>query len=428
MCSPPAAVRIVTSLRSAPMPMSEREMSLTTTASSPFSRSLARPCSTAPLPCSAANPTRVCPGRRPAASVLEHVRGRFELQAQMLAAGLLELAVGGRGGPEVGDGGGHQQHVAGGELPLARVGELGGGGDLVPCDPRGASQRDVGGDHRHLGAARVGGLRERQPHAPRGAITDEAHAVDRLAGTTGGDEYAQALPRVPGRWCGFRGAAGRIDGEQPLAELQQPRGVGEAAHPLLSLRREAAGVGLDHVHAAGAQRVEVGAHGGVFVHAVVHRGRHDDRAGGGERGARQQVVGEAAGELGDRVGGGGRDQVEVGVAHQLEVADRLVGRGLLAGERPARGVALELVDEHRRAAQRRERCAPHEATRGGRLHDPHRVTGARRKAHELERLVGGDPAAHPEQDSGHTGVSEGRGSAGKRWSAACPRTSTDNGT
>ena len=44
---------------------------------------------------------------------------------------------------------------------------------------------------------------------------------------------------------------------------------------------------------------------------------------------------------------------------------------------------------------------PDEALARGRLHDPHRVARRRRQAHELECLVGGDPAADAEQDPGH---------------------------
>ncbi len=116
---------------------------------------------------------------------------------------------------------------------------------------------------------------------------------------------------------------------------------------------------------------------------------------------RQQVVGEAGGELGDRVGRGGRDQIHVGVGDQLQVAERLVRRRRLVGEGAARGVALELADEHRRAGERRERRLADEAPAGGRLHDAHRVPGRGRQAHELERLVRGDAAADAEQDPRH---------------------------
>ena len=50
-----------------------------------------------------------------------------------------------------------------------------------------------------------------------------------------------------------------------------------------------------------------------------------------------------------------RDQEGVGVADQLEVAERVVLRRRLVGERAARGVALELVGEDRRPGEGGER-------------------------------------------------------------------------
>jgi hypothetical protein len=74
-------------------------------------------------------------------------------------------------------------------------------------------------------------------------------------------------------------------------------------------------------------------------------------------------------ELGDRVGGGRRDQEGVGVADQLEVAERVVlGRGLV-GEGAASRIALELVGEDRRPGQGGERRGADEALRSRRLDD-----------------------------------------------------------
>ena len=92
---------------------------------------------------------------------------------------------------------------------------------------------------------------------------------------------------------------------------------------------------------------------------------------------REQVVGQARGELGDRVGRRGSDQEQLGVGHQLEVAERVVVRRALVGERPAGGIALELADQHRRPGQRGERGRADEAAAGGGLHDAH-ARGRRR--------------------------------------------------
>src|SRR6185436_5241973 len=98
----------------------------------------------------------------------------------------------------------------------------------------------------------------------------------------------------------------------------------------------------------------------VLPHVVVHRGRDDHRAAGGQRGGGDEVVGQAGGELGQRVGRRRREQVDVGVGDQLEVRERVVVGRRLVGERAAGGVALELVDEDGRPGQRRERRRAHE--------------------------------------------------------------------
>src|SRR5215207_3731173 len=67
-CRSPSASTIVTSLSVLSNPMSEREMSFTTTAYRALRTSFSRPRSTAPSPCSAANPITVWSGRRPAAT------------------------------------------------------------------------------------------------------------------------------------------------------------------------------------------------------------------------------------------------------------------------------------------------------------------------------------------------------------------------
>ena len=208
---------------------------------------------------------------------------------------------------------------------------------------RRAREADVGGDDGHLGAERGGLLGQREAHAPGAAVADEAHRVDRLARTAGGDEHLQAVPGAPAR---------RDDG---LDGGQQVRRLGQAPDAPLVPGAQRAGAGVDDDHAALAQEREVGLRGRVLVHVVVHRRRDEDGAGGGQRGRGQQVVGQAVGQLGDRVGGRRRDQEGVGVADQLEVAERVVLRRRLIGERAPGGVALELVGEDRGSGEGRER-------------------------------------------------------------------------
>jgi hypothetical protein len=83
------------------------------------------------------------------------------------------------------------------------------------------------------------------------------------------------------------------------------------------------------------------------------------------------------------------------------MGDRIVVRGVLAREPAAEGITLELADQHRRADDALERGAADEPLGGGRHQHPHAVPRARRKAGQLDRAVGGDPAAHAEQDPSH---------------------------
>ncbi len=260
-------------------------MSLTTTASSPLSRSLPRPYVDRARSVLGGEPHERLPGRRRAANVREHVWGRFELQTQMLAVGLLELAVRGLGGAEVSDGGGHQQHVASGKLPLARLARAG-----RPWRPL-ARRRPRGGAATTLAAitvtsapraraawASASPMRPEEPLPMKRTLSIGSRVPPAVTST-------RSPPPRASRGRRRSRSRGRCSGEQRLADLQQPRGVGQAPHPLLALGGEAAAVGLDHVHAPRAQRVEVGPHGGVLVHVVVHRRRHHERARGGERGA-----------------------------------------------------------------------------------------------------------------------------------------------
>jgi hypothetical protein len=163
-----------------------------------------------------------------------------------------------------------------------------------------------------------------------------------------------------------------------------------------------AGAGVDDRDPAVAQQREVRLGRGVLPHVVVHRGRDEHRAAGGQRGAGEQVVGQPVGELGDGVGRGRRDQVGVGVAHELQVGGRVVARWLLIGKRAPGGVALELVGEDRGAGQRREGRGADEPLRRGRLDRPDGMTGLGGQAHDFQRLVGGDAPTDAEQEARHT--------------------------
>ena len=133
--------------------------------------------------------------------------------------------------------------------------------------------------------------------------------------------------------------------------------------------------------------------------------------GAGQVRGRHEVVGLAGGHLGDRVRGGRRDAEGVTAGGQLEMADRIVVGRLLARIRAPRGVALPLLDEHRGAGDALERRAAHEPHPGGCLDHPHRMTLLRCETRQLHRLVGGDAAAHTEENPCHSAVSEYRRAA-----------------
>ena len=79
----------------------------------------------------------------------EHVLGPLELDRTGRARVLFQLVGRRRRRTEVGDGGGHQQHVAGGEQLGAGGGELRGGPHLDRAHARGRRHCQVRGDQRH---------------------------------------------------------------------------------------------------------------------------------------------------------------------------------------------------------------------------------------------------------------------------------------
>ena len=227
------AVTIVTSLSGVSNPMPGREMSLTTTASSLLRSSLPRALATATSPCSAAKPIRTWPpGARPTARRARRWWARARAPCPSRPSFLI-LSSTARGGPEVGDGRGHQQHVGVGELRPAGVVEL------APRSRRRRTRSRRRAAATTFAATTVtrrpapralGGQRE--AHPPRRAVADEAHGVDRLAGAARGDQHAQAVQRArreavaaPARSIAARIAAGSASRPVPCS----PR---EASDPL----------------------------------------------------------------------------------------------------------------------------------------------------------------------------------------------------
>ena len=100
-----------------------------------------------------------------------------------------------------------------------------------------------------------------------------------------------------------------------------------------------------------------------------------------------EVVGKAVGEPGHQVGGGRRDDDEVGLAGQADMADILL---VLAVEQ----VGEDVVGGQRADRQRRDevlRGLGHDGADGG--------AALAQPADQVERLVGGDAAADDQEDA-----------------------------
>jgi hypothetical protein len=125
----------------------------------------------------------------------------------------------------------------------------------------------------------------------------------------------------------------------------------------------------------------------VQPHLGVHGRDEHDRTRGGEQGGGQQVVGAAHGRAREQVGGGRRDDDELGVLPDAHVGHLghvrpHVGRDRVAGERLEGGG----TDEVQRARGR---------------DDADVVIGLGEQPQQQRGLVGGHASAHAEHDPTH---------------------------
>ncbi len=207
---------------------------------------------------------------------------------------------------------------------------------------------------------------------PGAAVADEADGVDGLAGAAGGDEHAQSAQ-----------VALALHLQAQLHLGHDTVGIGHApgaVHAAGQLARAR----LDHEHAPLPQERHVALRGRVFPHVGVHSRRHHDGLGEGQTHGGQEVVGDAVGHLGQRVGRRGSDDHDVGFPAVLDVGDAGIGAQLVDVVEPA-GMPGEGLEGHGR----------HEL-RGGRGHDdPHLHACLLQEAQQLGGLVGRDPSRHP---------------------------------
>ena len=191
--------------------------------------------------------------------------------------------------------------------------------------------------------------------------------------------------------------------------------LGHAAGPIFAAGHFPV-VRPDEQHAVAAQGRDVALGGGVQPHAQVHRRRDQRALVGRQQRRRREIVGEAERHVGDEVGGRRRDDQEVGLARELDVAHaRLFRRG-------------EQVGADRLAAERLGRKGRDEPLGRGGHGDAHRRAAFAQAANQVERLVGRDAAANDQQDAGareclcgHASGLRGRGGGRSASSTALPR-------
>ena len=143
----------------------------------------------------------------------------------------------------------------------------------------------------------------------RRAIGDVAHGVDRLVRRTRRDDDPAAGER-PGP---------RV--EQPFDRGDDFQRFGHASGAGLAALGHLADVRSDEEDAVLLQLRAVAPGRGVRPHSRVHRRRHQHRLVGRQKHRGCEIVGEAAGELGHQIGGGRRDDDQIGFARQPDMAD-----------------------------------------------------------------------------------------------------------
>ena len=217
--------------------------------------------------------------------------------------------------------------------------------------------------------------RERVPHLSARSIADESHRINGFARGPGRDDDRLAAQRACRRQQLLRCA-------HDIGGLREPPLADPAACEISRAR-------LDEERAARRQHLEVPLHGRVLEHVRVHRRRNEHRCLGREVQRRQEIVGDAVGELADDVRRRRRDDQQIDARRERDVLDVGVRAGLeLALQHPMPGDRLEseLADEPAGRAR----------------HDGDDVVSLLlQAAHDFDRLVGADSAAHADSNHRH---------------------------
>ena len=267
-----------------------------------------------------------------------------------MPSSFLSLSVDRRSRAEVGDGRGHQQYVAAGELRARQAaGSSAAVWTAMHADARRRLERDVGGDHRHLGAAR-GGLarRARTPSAPRSGCRCSGRCRSARA----------CRRRSPARAA--RPDASACAPQQRLARLEQLGGLGQPPDAVLAVGGELALAGCDDRHAARASSSRLACVAGFRYIRLFIAGATATGQAAASAAVRHRLSAWPWASLAIVFAVAGRDQVQVGALDQREVADRRALGQRLARVGAARRIGLELAGQHRRAGDPLERGAADE--------------------------------------------------------------------
>ena len=186
--TPPSASRMTARLVSTSKPASGCEMSLATMRSSRLRAQLVGRVLDAGRRSRPRSRRAPGPARLSRPSVDEEVVGGLEHDLGD-ALVLLELAVGGCLGPEVGDRRRHHDDVGVGGPAEHRVLHLGSAVSTGTISTPGGAGRPMVVTSVTSAPRAGGGLGDRVALLARRAVADEAHRVDRLAGAAGGDQH-----------------------------------------------------------------------------------------------------------------------------------------------------------------------------------------------------------------------------------------------
>ena len=209
---------------------------------------------------------------------------------------------------EVGDRGGHDDDVGGVARSADRGLHLGRGLDAGPPRRRRATGRSTVVTSVTSAPRARGLVGQGVALLARGAVADEAHRVDRLAGAAGGDEHPQA---------------GQVAGRRATRSTAATIASGSARRPAPTsppARRPVSGGTTMHAP-LGAACARLSCTAGCSHISVCMAGQTTHRRPGGEQRGGEQVVGDARG-VGTEQAGGGRARPRSG---------RRPGRGGCAG-------------------------------------------------------------------------------------------------